>query len=172
MILGRRLKKRDKVFRMINLDSKVFRNKATLFISSAARNVATYPTPQYYQVILPNSFGKVAAVELTLAQVPYSFAAGSTPWLNLVIPELAGCAQVFTNQSIPDLFQVIPIGLAPFGSQIFYQTATDLSGIKRYADSYKPNIHVLTISWFDINGVPINFAGADHVLEFTFFSEY
>jgi hypothetical protein len=172
MILGRRLKKSAKVFKMINLNSKVFRNKATLFISSAARDVVTYPTPQYYQVIIPNSFGKVAAVELAMAQVPYSFAAGSTPWLNLIIPEISACAQIFSNQAIPDLFQVIPIGTVAAGSLIVYNPNSDTSGIKRFADSFKPNIHVLTISWVDINGLPINFAGVDHILEFTFYSEY
>src|ERR1700688_783785 len=121
MILGRRLTRNVKVFKMINFNSKVFRNKASLFISSAARNTTQFPTPQTYQVIIPNSFGKVAAVELSMAQIPYSFAAGSTPWLNLAIPELAACAQIFTNQSIPDLFQVIPIGITPAGSQILYR---------------------------------------------------
>lgn len=157
---------------MINLNNKVFRNKATLFISSAARNTTEFPTPQTYQVLIPNSFGKVAAVELALAQVPYSFSGGSTLWLNLVIPELAACTQIYTNQSIPNLFQVIPIGTTAPGSLIVYNPNSDLSGIKRFADSFKPNIHVLTISWFDINGVPINFAGVDHVLEFTIYSEY
>jgi hypothetical protein len=132
--------------------NNVFNTESCIIINSVFRDIVNYPTPQSFQIQLPNSFGNVMSVTLTHFLTIGAFVGPAPASIWVAIDELNPTLVYTPNYPQQGVVFMVPVIF--FAGLVEYEANLEFANKCIYPKDKRPNLHTLTIRIYNELGVP------------------